>query len=626
MPGICGVVGSDSGAESMADGLVVSGNERRVRYEGDGVSVIVAAHPVFHEEQPATTADGSLVWVHGDPYGFEGPDGYEPRADLSGSDAAYCARLYDEHGTRFVDGLNGEFCGVVLDREGQARLFTDRIGSYPLFYTRPDGDGPLLFSSRIQALGAHPAFDPSFDREYLGEFFGVQKAFGTATPLAGVRKVPPAAVLSFDPDGAKGGRRVYWRPEYRPVERSPSALARQLVDTFREVFEERLRDDLEYGVLLSGGSDSRLILGAMTDIGRVPTAFHMANWRSREARTAERVADAAGVDFRLLQRDADYHERLLDRVPGHANYVGVFDEFVASGFADELASVDVVLTGYLGDTMFGSFPFRLRKPLYPYPLRVEDPVSSVEEYVDWYLNRYAPPNRVPDFVDAPAVSAVMRRNVVRESAGIGHHGVVYPSLRELQLCEYYPLTNQFASANTDSVRTITGHWSPFFDRRLLDLHLTVPARDRIRRDPIDRALCELAPSLSRIPHGTTGVPPERSVRYGPAYFLEAAAARVRRALREERPPAPYVSHRPWMDEAELIRHTDFVRAAIDRNEDVIAALPFLDREGIERCYREHLAGENRWRDLYALVTFLETPLARRVAAERRDGPSDEERQ
>lgn len=601
----------------MTDGLVVSGDERRARYEDDGVSVVVATHPQFHESQPATAEDGSLIWIHGDPYGFEGDDGYEPRADRSSPDAPYCARLYDEHGMEFVDGLNGEFCGLVLDREaGTVRPFTDRLGTFPLFYTRVD-DGPLLISSRIQALGAHPAFTPSFDPEYLAEFFSVQKVFGTATPLVGVRKAPPAAVLSFGLDGAGTGRRVYWRPSHRPVERSPTELGGALVETLRDVIEERVRDDLEYGVLLSGGSDSRLLLGAMADCGLEPTAFHMSNWMSREARTAERVAHTVGVEFRLLRRGADYHERLLDTVPRHADYVGVFDEYIASGFADELASVDVVLTGYLGDTMFGSHPFRLRRPLGPLPLQVERPVRSVEEYFDWYLNRYSPPNRVPAFVDAPDVSTVVRRNVTREGTRYRHHGVVYPSLRELQLCEYYPLTNQFAWANTDSVRRITGHWSPFFDHRFVDLHLSIPVRDRVRTNPIDGAVCELSPSLARIPHGTTGVPLDRSTRMGLESLLGTVSARLERALHEDRPPEPYVSHRPWIDEAELIRHTDFVRSAIERNEDLIAALPFLDREAIDRCYREHVAGENRWRDLYALVTFLETPLARRVAAESR---------
>ncbi|MDX1747881.1 MAG: asparagine synthase, partial [Halobacteriales archaeon] len=341
----------------------------------------------------------------------------------------------------------------------------------------------------------------------------------------------------------------------------------------------------------------------------------MSNWMSEEARTAERVALTAGVEFELLRRDADYHERLLRSAPRSSNYVGVFDEFVASGFADELAPVDVVLTGYLGDTMFGRFPFRLSKPLPPLPFQVERPVDSVPEYVEWYLSRYSLPARVPAFLDAPEVSDVMARHVVPEGERIRHHGVTYPSLRELQLCEYYPLTNQFAWLNTDSVRRTTGHWSPFFDNRLIDLHLSIPVRDRIRRDPINRAVTELYPSLARIPHATTNVPLSASTRFGPRYFLSRASGALRRRIHRDSPPEPYVGHGPWIDEAELIRHTYFVGETIERNRDLIDALPFLDGDEIDRSYREHLAGENNWRDLYALVTFLETPLARRVGNE-----------
>ncbi|MEF8840952.1 MAG: asparagine synthase-related protein [Haloarculaceae archaeon] len=618
MPEICGIVGTDSSTEPLPNELAAPPGERRVDYRADGVSVRVTSHPRFHEDQPATTECGSLLWIHGDPYGVETDEGYEPRTDFSTPDAAYCAELYDEYGMGFLERLNGEFSGLVLDRDhDEVRFFTDRIGSYPLFYGRTDGNGPLLFSSRIQSVGLHPAFSPAFDREYLAEFFGVQKAFGTATPLAGVRKVPPAGVLSVGLDGSVNDRRVYWRPEYRPVERSPEELAETVVETFREVFAERVRDDLEYGVLLSGGSDSRLILGSMTDRGRSPTAFHMSNWRSEEARTAERTAATAGVDFELLERDADYHERLLESVPRFSNYVGVFDEAIASGFADELGSVDVLLSGYLGDTMFGRYPLYLWRPLSPLPLQFERRIGSTAEYVDGYLNRYSPPGAVPAFLDAPDVSEVMGRHVVSEDGHVVHHGVVYPSLRELQLCEYYPLTNQFAWTNTDSVRQITGHWSPFFDDRLIDLHLTIPVRDRIRTDPINHAASELCPSLARIPHATTNVPLDESTRFGPRHLLARAKGKLRQWSKRDRPPAPYLDNGPWMLEDELIRHHDFIGEAIERNRDLIGSLPFLDGDEIDRCYRAHLAGENNWRDLYALVTFLETPLAKRVGDESR---------
>jgi asparagine synthase (glutamine-hydrolysing) len=618
MPGVWGVVGSEHGIEPMTDEPAVASDERRADYRADGIAVRVASHPRFHEDQPATAEDGSLLWIHGDAYGVETDDGYEPRTDLSTPDSEYCTGLYDEYGLGFLERLNGEFAGLVFDRDhGELHLFTDRIGSYPLFYGDAGGDGPFLFASRIQSIGLHPAFSPAFDREYLAEFFSVQKVFGTATPLVGVRKVPPAGILSVGTDGSVNGRRVYWRPEYRPVERSPEELAAVLVETFRDVFAERVRDDLDYGVLLSGGSDSRLILGSMTDRGRSPTAFHMSNWWSEEARTAERTAATAGVDFELLERDADYHERLLESVPRFSNYVGVFDEAIASGFADELGSVDVLLSGYLGDTMFGRYPLHLWRLLPPLPLQFERRIGSTAEYVDAYLDRYSPPGSVPTFLDAPDVSEVMGRHVVPEGGHVVHHGVEYPSLRELQLCEYYPLTNQFAWTNTDSVRRIAGHWSPFFDNRLVDLHLTIPVRDRVRTDPINHAVADLCPELAGIPHATTNVPLDESTRFGPRHLLARVTGKLRQRSTRDRPPAPYLNNGPWMLEDELIRHHGFVGEAIERNRDLIESLPFLDGDEIDRCYRAHLAGENNWRDLYALVTFLETPLAGRVGAEPR---------
>ena len=615
MVGFCGVVGeSEWGIQPLLSSLSRSDDERCDEYQDESVAVHVASHSQFYGEQPATAEDGSLIWIYGNLYGFEGDGTYEPRIDFSTPAAEYCAELFDEFGMDFVGGLNGEFSGLVFDRRSRkVHLFTDRLGSHPLFYWQSEGDG-VLFSSRLQSIGLHPDVDPAFDREYLAEFFGVQKAFGTATPLVDVRKVAPGSIRTLGLDGTVHGRRTYWRPRYRPVDRSPAELARDIVDTLRRVFEERVRDDLSYGVLLSGGSDSRLVLGMMQELGRSPTAFHMTNWMSREARTAERTAMATGADVRLLRRDADYHERLLGEVPEHSNFVGCFDESIAAGFGDELGSVDTVLTGYLGDTMFGVYPLYLPiSARYVHP-RFERQVSSVPEYVSRYVDRYDPPAEVPDFLDAPGVTDVMREHIGIEDGEVRSHGVEYPSLRELQLSEYYPLTNQFASANSDSIRQITGHWSPFFDNRLIDLHLTIPVRDRIRYDVVNLAISQLSPSLASIEHAVKGVPLDESIERSHSYGLRRGRAKIRNRLAGDVPPAPYLGHGPWIDESELIRSHDFIEAAIERNADVISGLPCIDGDDVWACYREHLEGADNWRALYALVTVLETPVAERISS------------
>lgn len=613
MADFCGIIGeTGAGLDPLVEAVSTADATQPTEYRGDGVAVYRSSHPQFYEKQPATAADGSLIWVHGTPYGFDGAGGYEPRTDFSITDAEYCARLFEEHGVEFVTGLNGEFSGLVVDQHGhEVYLFTDRIGSRPLFYTRTES--ALLFSSRIQAIGLHPDVTPAFDRASLAEFFGVQKAFGTATPLVDVRKVPPASILVTDREGSVRDERTYWQPKYRPTDRSPAELARNIVTVFEDVFRERLRDDLEYGVLVSGGSDSRLVLGAMTELGRNPTAFHMSNWMSREARTAERVAMAADVEFRMLRRGADYHEQLLEEVPQFTNFVGAFDQSIASGFADELGSVDVVLTGYLGDTLFGEYPLYLPKTARWVHPRFEHQVSSVSEFVERYLDRYPTPAETPGFLDAPEIADVLRQNIRSQNGALHHHGVSYRSLREAQLCEYYPLTNQFASANTDSIRRITGHWSPFFDTRLIDLSLSVPVRDRIRYDPINQAVTQLSPSLAAIPHAGTEIPLDRSTRTGPKYYLRRKYLKTKAGLIGEDPPAPFLNNGPWMDEDELIRDRDFVEKAIERNGDLIAALPPVDSAGVKECYHDHVEGANNWRALYTLVTLLETPVAERIA-------------
>lgn len=614
MTDFCGIIGdADNGLEPLIESTPSSVTKERTIYRENGIAVYQSTHPQFQETQPATTADGSLIWVHGTPYGFDGAGGYEPRTDFSLTNAEYCTSLFDKHGIDFISGLHGDFSGLIVDRRNrEVNLFTDRIGSRPLFYTETENS--LVFSSRIQAIGLHPDITPEFDRGYLSEFFSVQKVFGRATPLVDVRKIGPASMLITNLDGSVRNEQTYWQPAYRPRGRSPQALAKEIVETLKAVLKERLRENLEYGVLLSGGSDSRLILGAMTELGYRPTAFHMTNWMSREARIAKRVAIEADVEFQILPRDADYHDQLLESVPQFSNFIGAFDESIASGFAKELGSVDVVITGYLGDTMFGEYPLFL-----PIAARLihpgfENNVKSVSEYVKAYLNRYPHPAETPDFLDAPDVADIMVQNINPRNGRFDHHGVEYETLRELQLCEYYPLTNQFASANTDSIRRVTGHWSPFFDKRFIDLSLSIPVRDRIRYDLINLAANRLSPSLAAITHASTGIPLGASINTGSTYYLRKGINMLKHRLTSEEPPEPFLDHGPWMNEAELIRNRDFLGDAIDRNRDTISSLNFLDRSGVDEYYQNHLNGANNWRSLYTLITLLETPVAKRIAA------------
>jgi len=65
---------------------------------------------------------------------------------------------------------------------------------------------------------------------------------------------------------------------------------------------------------------------------------------------------------------------------------------------------------------------------------------------------------------------------------------------------------------------------------------------------------------------------------------------------------------PWPNHAELIRQHPFVGNLLRENKSRIRDSPYLDYEAIQKCYTAHLNGENNTRQLYVLITLLESPI------------------
>lgn len=642
MVGICGVVGGRSEAiRPMLTWLSVTGEERHVDVDdSDGaVALRGAFHPQLVDGQPGRAGPDLKLLLRGNVYGGKesnGPEYVSRRMTHPTCSAVdYLAERYAEGGNEALAATNGVFAAVAYDSvAGTVSLITDRLGSKPLFYTRCD-DGSVAFSTNIQSLAQHPSVTPAFDLEYLVEYLTYERAFGVKTPLEGVEKVPPGSVLTIDVESLSVSVDRYWYPAHEPVDRPWSYFVHEFVDRFRAALADRTVDDLAYGLLLSGGSDSRLIAG---ELGPLATAYHLTGWMSEETQTAREVATTAGCQFVPLWRDREYQAASLERTPRLSNFIGGFDEGHATGFADRLrGEVDVVLSGHLADTLFdGTYLPRRRLPI-PLPgfdsieLPVMQEIGDLEEFLD-YRSEPGPMS----LSGAPSPREVLERNIQVDDEGVVSHGVRYRSISELILCEeYYPRTNAkpFFEYTTDQFVPLR---MPFMDARLIDLHLSMPLRYFLRKDLVGDALDLVAPELASIPHPDTGRPLRAS-------FLAHHVGRLWTTVRRDylpgnEPPAPHLSHGPWPNNAELIRTHDFVETALERNDDLLQALPYLDSDGAWECYHAHLDGANKTQRLYPLLTLLEMPVTAQVAgacrrsnestAENpviRNEPSDEDR-
>lgn len=565
-----------------------------------------------------TEADGAdaevRCWVLGEVFGFDesaiARDGeYVPKPDGL-DDERYVRRLHERYGPEFVRGLNGSFTLLLYDRPArELSLISDRLGTVPVYYARPDGD-TFVFSTDVQALPRHPTVETSFHPGYLHEYLAFRHAFGVKTPLTGVETIEPGAVTTVDLDDGSVTTSEYWRPVYRPRDEPFEWFVEEFASRFRQIMSEWTTSEGSDGVLLSGGSDSRLVLAGLEDA----TAVHTNDWMNREARTAERCALTADAEFAMFRRGAEYRVDALERNREHLDFIGWFTQAYLTGHESELTDrVDRLFTGLYGDTLFKRFGVPARDvslgPVGSMTLPVERHVDSVDDYVDLLMDS------AYDGFDLPTdLRETLEANIYRTDDGVVHHGVTYDSLDELAYYDScYPLSNDNDMLFWSALRRTLPTRTPFLDNRLVDLSLSMPIRYRLRRNVVDRALERLAPELASIPHAGTGVPPSRS--FAATYIGEHLRAFWRKYVSDETPPEPYMTNGSWPDDAALLRANDCFADVLEAHRETVDALPGLDVEEVREQIRAHRRGDNRTVELYTLLSVLTMPVTRDVLTE-----------
>lgn len=585
--------------------------------------VVVGADARVRQAASERASDQRVrCWVLGEVFGFDPSaldraGGYTPKP-TGVDDADYCLDLLDRHGPAFLRGLNGNFTLVLHDRAAdQIALCSDRLGTVPVYYARPDDD-TLVFSTSVQDLPRHPDVETSFHPGYLHEYLAFRHAFGVKTPLTGIETIQPGAITAFDLGDGALETTEYWRPRYRPRDEPFEWFVDEFTRRFRQICAEWTATDDAFGVLLSGGSDSRLALAGLDDA----TAFHMNGWLNREARTAEQSAHAAGADFELLRRDPEYRVDALERNDEHLDFVGWFTQAYTTGFEDEITGrVDRLLTGLYGDTLFKRYgvpsPEVSLGPLGSVTLPTERRVETVDDYVDLLLER------AHDGLDLPTdLRATLEAEIYRTDDGVVHHGVTYDSLDELLYYDsVYPLSNDNDVPFYNALRRALPSRTPFLDNRLLDLSLSMPVRYRLRRNVVDRALERLAPDLADVPHAGTGVRPSRSF---PAKYLgEHLHAFWRTHVSSPPTPEPYMTDGSWPDDAELLRANDCFADVFEANRATLEALPGVTPEDVREQIRAHEAGDDRTVELYTLLSVLSMPVTEHVVRDGRPDPGSD---
>lgn len=220
-----------------------------------------------------------------------------PLANFEGagaSETALAGALLREHGGAALRHISGVFSLVMADMQRPwALLANDRLGFSPLFYlVRED---LLLAASEVKAIAA--VADLQLDAAAYGQFFYIGHLLRHQTLFSEVKALGPGQLIEWQPAG--GAVRTYYDFARWPESGSTAVPLVEINDALQQTIGESARAGQQDTLLLSGGLDSRLILGVLLSQGRKPKALtleHAGFAHGLDGRLAREVAQIAGLE------------------------------------------------------------------------------------------------------------------------------------------------------------------------------------------------------------------------------------------------------------------------------------------------------------------------------------------
>jgi asparagine synthase (glutamine-hydrolysing) len=268
------------------------------------------------------------------------------------SDLELALRLYEARGEAFVHDLQGAFVVGIWDNRRQTLIVAnDRYGLYPLHYAHYDGR--LVFAPEVKGVLCAPDFRKELDLAALAEYVRFQHLLGDKTFFEGLRLLPNASILRYQPGDDALSLQTYW--DFASLPALPASI------TFDEAVEEagrRLQAAVNHpahgghrlGVYLSGGLDARAILGLLhrDHMPIVTITYGLHN--CRDAIYARQMARALGTrhhdfefsDGRWVEAFADLHLTLTEGFHSWIHSHGI------SLLPQVRELIDVNLTGFGG--------------------------------------------------------------------------------------------------------------------------------------------------------------------------------------------------------------------------------------------------------------------------------------
>lgn len=509
------------------------------------------------EKQPITNDDHTItLFMAGEIYQIESA------VDLSAmeNDAQKALRLYEILGPEFVKSLNGVFIIAIWDQTEQRLLIAnDRFGLYPLFYSYRSGE--LIFAPEMKAILCDPAFPGRLDMVALAQYIRFQHLLGERTFFEDLALLPPATILTYDRNTGICHISPYW--SFANIAHYPNIDFPTAVEEAGRLFKKAVTrlsgDQYQTGIYLSGGLDSRAIVGFVEQFPVSTLSYGRKT--CRDVHYANQIAKAVGSDHYWV--DLPNANWVTEQVDFHLTLTEGYHSWIHAHGMNTLPLarhvMQVNLTGWDGGTVMGH-----KDSIEPEQLYAVSDLTLTNRLFKLFNQHYTWPSTTEaeeSQLYQPAIRANLR-GVAFDS--LQHELAPYLGLRPDVRGEYFYIHNHCRRLTHNMVTFTRSHVEvrfPFFDYDLFDFLYSIPATIRGDKKLYRTMLQSYLPHLVNIPSDKDNLPPTTKWwRQIPYKLLNATRERTYQLLdilSNDLPPIPTMRHRehPVWRKFLLDRHT-----------------------------------------------------------------------
>lgn len=295
-----------------------------------------------------------------------------------------------------LNKVDGCFHFCLYDKKNKKIIIAnDRFGLMPLFiYTK---DNNFAFGAEAKSLLPLDFVNVNINKDALNVFYHIGYLLGDNTWFDNIKKMKPATIIEYNVSDKTIKNEHYWTfGEVKKSNISFEDAVDKAYDLFLKSIKKQVDMNYKYIIPLSGGFDSRLIVACLKKIypDYKPYIVTFGTENCQDMITAEKICIIANLE---------HHKKYFDENTDwfHSRYDFIYDcdgafsmrdmhglEFLKT-YPDDL---QIIINGYLGDTIFGKTYLPKNKELWDSQISLETAqfyygdYAQYSNYDDEYFN------------------------------------------------------------------------------------------------------------------------------------------------------------------------------------------------------------------------------------------------